>query len=188
MCCTKVARRGVPIAPSAMRLLTLRRSAAKRNSWATRPTRPAAAAAAHIASASALSSANGFSHNTCTPASRASSTSGAWVSGGVATVTASTPSASAFAQRGTGVRDLGARCSSGRAIAVGPDERDDIETRGAQRRYVHATAEARADDGDAGHRSIGRTSSFRATACATGSSRGHPYSGRSKYSMLSTPP
>ena len=64
---------------------------ANRNSVPSMCTTPAASAAANRRRASAASRANGFSHSTCFPASRASRTSGPWVCGGVAIVTASTP-------------------------------------------------------------------------------------------------
>ncbi len=84
--------RGSPITPCATARATSARSGDQRNSWPTRCVTRDRSAAASMRVASAASSANGFSHTTCRPDSQASIASAACVSGGVAIVTASTPS------------------------------------------------------------------------------------------------
>ena len=105
---------GSPIAPSRIARPTVARSGAQRNSCPTRCVTPAPPRPRASPRPRRASSANGFSQSTCLPARAAAIAMSACVCGGVAIVTASTPSsARAAPQLGGPERDVEARWPAG---------------------------------------------------------------------------
>ena len=139
--------RGSPIAPVGDRArATSARSGAQRNSWPTSAVTPAALGRARASrSASAASSANGFSQITCRPASHASIASAACVSGGVAIVTASTPGErERVGERRARVRRRRAARRGARVRSASrPTSATHVEAGVAQRGHVHPARRSR---------------------------------------------
>ncbi len=165
-----VASLGVPISPRCTTRAIDACPEDQRNSVPSRCTTPARSAAAHMSSASAASRANGFSHKTCLPASIASSVIAAWVNGGVATATASTPGSDERVLEGRQpVRHLEAVGARSRLLLVAADERVHVEAGCAQRAQVGDATEAGSHDHDAGHaRLLGCRSGRSIVGCICG--------------------
>ena len=107
---------------------------------------PAASAAASTIRASAASRAKGFSQITCLPAPMAARVMSAWVWGGVATVTASTPARlEGVVHRGECERDVEQRGPGRRLVRVPPDQGYHLEAGRPQGAHVGHTAEAGPD-------------------------------------------
>ena len=114
---------------------------------------PASSAAASMARPSAASRANGFSHSTCLPAAMAARAMGAWVWGGVAMVTASTPSqGEGVVHRGEGPGDAEQAGALRRLGRVAADQGRHLEAGGLERPHVGEAAEAGSEHDDPPHR------------------------------------
>ena len=154
-CSSTVARRGSPIAPERTVRASVAWPGSHRNSVPSTWTMPAARAAASTRRASGASRANGFSQITCLPAAIAPRASSACVCGGVAIVTASTPSsarASSSDVSAIGTPNCCAR--SPRAVGIASDQRQHLEPRRVQCAYVRDAAEPRADHDDPERRRV----------------------------------
>ena len=128
---------------------------------------PASSAAASTVRPSAASRAKGFSHSTCLPAAMAARAMGAWVWGGVATVTASTPSrANGLVHRGEGPGYVEHGGPVRRLGRVAPDQGHHLEPGRPQGAHVGDAAEPGADHDHPGHRAASSTARVARAAAA----------------------